>query len=444
MSQIDDDLIGTRYRGRDAVTAFNEQMAQEIGSITSRDQIIDPYSLVNMANYRKTRAGIAQYNSDLQQAQQYAERQEAAYLEWYNSPEQQAIRDREAGLNPNLVGLSGSEGVDTQQNPNSPVAGMQTNGQLALESINTALNIMQTVASVGSFAAGLPNIGKQGELLDTQIEAMKLGNITAFEQIAHNAIASNFATFHAAATAAGDAVDVAKYFADDKNFEDIIPSYAPSDSPMYRNALARVRKGSESIIADAYKTNAESLGNQISFAKKLANPYTDPNTLVMAACFEPVMNAIFDAEKEELEFQKLVRDKKKEYMSSIDASEAGEIFMSELRQMQMQRNHQNIIDGAKAYVYENLKMIYQRDGFYTPAGLQSGTLIMGHFPNTAAQIVANYLTGLLGSTMEKGNPLEGTPIEFGSASGVGLPTLGSNGAGAFVPPNSAVTFGKVK
>ena len=25
----------------------------------------------------------------------------------------------------------------------------------------------------------------------------------------------------------------------------------------------------------------------------------------MAACFEPVMNAIFDAEKEELEFQKL-------------------------------------------------------------------------------------------------------------------------------------------
>ena len=29
MSQIDDDLIGTRYRGRDAVTAFNEQMAQE-------------------------------------------------------------------------------------------------------------------------------------------------------------------------------------------------------------------------------------------------------------------------------------------------------------------------------------------------------------------------------------------------------------------------------
>ena len=65
MSQIDDDLIGTRYRGRDAVTAFNEQMAQEIGSITSRDQIIDPYSLVNMANYRKTRAGMAQYNSDL-------------------------------------------------------------------------------------------------------------------------------------------------------------------------------------------------------------------------------------------------------------------------------------------------------------------------------------------------------------------------------------------
>ena len=398
MSQIDDNLKrevkGTKLLGRDSVLSFNDQMAAPIGSVTSRDQIIDPYALVNPANYRKSRTGQAQYNSDLLQAQQYAERQEAAYQEWYNSPEQQAIRDREAGLNPDLVGLSGSEAADTEQNPNSPIAGQQTNGQLAIESINLVMSVVQTAASVATLAQGIPNIGKQGKLLDSQIDAQNIANVNSFEQIAHNAIASKFATFHAAETAAGRAVDVAKYFADDANFADILPSYAPSDSPMYQHALARVRKGSESVLASAYGTNADAAQNQQSFARLLANPYANSNTVVMSAILEPLMSAVFQMESYEAQYRSDAAKFKSDAMSGIDASETGEVWLDSQKQELRSKEFFNIIESAKAQVYQNLKDTYLKER-YSPAGQTAQMLILGHYQSTLEGLLVNYITQLL-------------------------------------------------
>ena len=398
MSQIDDNLKrevkGTKLLGRDSVLSFNDQMAAPIGSVTSRDQIIDPYALVNPANYRKSRTGQAQYNSDLLQAQQYAERQEAAYQEWYNSPEQQAIRDREAGLNPDLVGLSGSEAADTEQNPNSPIAGQQTNGQLAIESINLVMSVVQTAASVATLAQGIPNIGKQGKLLDSQIDAQNIANVNSFEQIAHNAIASKFATFHAAETAAGRAVDVAKYFADDANFADILPSYAPSDSPMYQHALARVRKGSESVLASAYGTNADAAQNQQSFARLLANPYANSNTVVMSAILEPLMSAVFQMESYEAQYRSDAAKFKSDAMSGIDATETGEVWLDSQKQELRSKEFFNIIESAKAQVYQNLKDTYLKER-YSPAGQTAQMLILGHYQSTLEGLLVNYITQLL-------------------------------------------------
>ena len=383
MSQLDDEM-----------KSFGQVMNTPIGQVTSRDQIIDPYALVDPAWYRKTRAGQAQYNSDLQQAQQYAARQEAAYLEWYNSPEQQAIRDREAGLNPDLVGLSGSEGVATQQNPNSPTAGMATNGQLALESINTVMNAVQTAASVATLAAGIPNIGKQGQLLNAQVDAQNIANVNAFEQTAHNAIASKFATFHAAETVANRAVDVAKWFADDANFEDILPSYAPSDNPMYKHALDRVRKGSESVLAQAYGTNSDAAQNQQSFDRLLANPYANQNTVVMSAILEPMMDAVFQMEAYEAQYRSDAAKFKSEAMSGIDATETGEVWLDSQKQELRSKELSNIIEAAKTRVYQNLKDTYLNDRF-SPAGQTAQMLILGHYQSTLEGLLVNYITQLL-------------------------------------------------
>ena len=369
-------------------------MNTPIGQVTSRDQIIDPYSLVDPAWYRKTRAGQADYNSDLKRAQLYAERQEAAYQEWYNSPEQQAIRDRAAGLNPDLTGLSGSEASDTAQDPNSPTAGMATNGQLALDSINTVMNAVQTAASVATLAAGIPNIGKQGQLLNAQVDAQNIANVNAFEQTAHNAIASKFATFHAAETAAGRVVDVAKYFAEDSNFDDILPSYAPSDNPMYKHALDRVRKGSESVLAQAYSTNADAAQNQQSFARLLANPYANQNTVVMAAILEPMMDAVFQMEAYEAQYRSDAAKFKSEAMSGIDATETGEVWLETQKQELRSKEFSNIIDSAKTQVYQNLKDTYLKDRF-SPAGQTAQMLILGHYQSTLEGLLVNYITQLL-------------------------------------------------
>ena len=92
-----------------------------------------------MANYRKTRAGMAQYNFRPPTGAAICRAPEGCYLEWYNSPEQQAIRDREAGLIQILLVSQDLKVSILSRIPNSPVAGMQTNGQLALEGINTAI-----------------------------------------------------------------------------------------------------------------------------------------------------------------------------------------------------------------------------------------------------------------------------------------------------------------
>lgn len=394
MSQIDEELKGVKHGGTVSVATFNQLMSKDIGQVTSRDQIIDPYALVNPANYRKNRVGQAQYNSDLQQAQQYAERQEAAYQEWYNSPAQQVARDRAAGLNPDLVGLSGTEAGDTQVNPNSPIAGMPTNGQVAMEAINTAMSVIQTALSAASLAAGIPNIGKQGHLLDAQLDSTNLANVTAFEQLAHKGIASKLATAHAAATAAGSAFDVAAWFADDNNFSDIIPSYAPSDNPMYQHALQRVRKGSESVLADAYSTNSATQQNQQSFAKLLANPYANPNTVIMSAFLEPLMSAVFEMEKVESEYRSSAAEFKKDAMSSIDASEAGDVWLDNQKQERDLTKYQAIMDSCRSAVYQNLKETYLHEP-NTPAGHTASMLLLGHYESTIQGLLVSYLSRLL-------------------------------------------------
>lgn len=415
---------GTKQGKRSSadVGNFLDTMANPIGSVTSRDQIIDPYALVNPSNYKRTRAGQAQYNSDLAQAQRYAEMQEAAYQEWYESPEQQALRDREAGLNPDLLGLSDGEAADTEMNPNSPIAGQETNSQVASRVTDNIVGVISSVASLaalpGQFAQ-LPNIGKQGKLLDAQLagqklnnDAIALGNINAFEQVSHKAISDKFAAFHAAETAAGRAVDVASWFADDNNFADILPSYAPSDNPMYQNALARVRKGSQNILAEAYKSNEAAATNQSNFAKIISNPWYDDDTKIMSAQFAPIMDAIFELEKMTVDFNKKATDAKTKYVQAIDAEEAGLQFNRQLELENLIKGHQSVIEGAKRYVYENLKTIYETNP-YSPAGFSASCMIMGHTPSGWSDFLTKYASSLLGNDQLTENPTE-NPYEMNS------------------------------
>ena len=421
-----------QLRDKDRDLALEKYFSTHSASnITSRDQIVNPVALLSQMSYGNSARERRRYQEDLAKLEELQKQQQASYDEWFNSPEQQAIRDREAGLNPDLIGLSGSETGQTPVGGADPLSNVPSNGDIFNQISSGASSLFSAATSL----VGLPVQFKQSSFLSKQLEgqqltndALQLGNISAFEQIASKGISDKFATFHAAETAAGRVVDVASWFSDDNNFTDILQSYAPSDDPRYQHALNRVRKGSEAIIAQSYATNNQKLTNQSNFARNLANPYTDSDTLVMSAAFEPIANAIFELEKQTTEFQKMVNDTKMKYMENLDPTGLAESFNESQAQEALLKGHQAVIEGAKRYAYENLKATYQ---LYPnePAGEKALALLMGHYPSSVEQFLVSYLSGLIYPSVTPDPSQTNPPGPTGA-------TPGPNVIRGFIPPGS--------
>ena len=423
---------GRQLRDKDRDLALENYFnTHSASNITSRDQIVNPVEILSQMFYGNGAKERKRYEEDLAKLEELQKQQQASYDEWYNSPEQQAIRDREAGLNPDLLGLSGSETGPTPVGGSDPLVNVPSNGDIFSQIASGASSLFTAATSL----AGLPVQFKQSSLLSNQLkgqqltnDALQLGNISAFEQIVSKGISDKFATFHAAETAAGRAVDVASWFADDNNFTDILQSYAPSDDPRYQHALDRVRAGSESIIAQSYATNNDKLTNQSNFARNLANPYADPDTLVMSAAFEPIANAIFELEKQTAGFQKMVNDIKMKYMDSLDPTGLAKSFNESEAYDALLKGHQAIIQGAKRYAYENLKATYQ---MYPnePAGEKALALLMGHYPSGLEQFLVSYVSGLIHPVETPSPNYTNPPASTGA-------TPGPNVMRGFIPPGS--------
>lgn len=334
MSQTDKELSGVRgsISSQTSVRDFNERMSVGIGSVTSRDQIIDPYSLVNPANYKKTRAGQAQYNSDLLQAQRYAEMQEAAYQEWYNSPEQQAIRDRVAGLNPDLIGLSDSEASNTEMNPNSPIAGQETNGQVASRVVSGITEVIGTLANVASLAssfAQIPNIFKTGKNLDLQNQNLNLQNKNLLRASVAGDISDLLGTAMQAHLDSGveGEFDLESWFNDDSNFDSLQSVYG--DNPYYADVLATQKRAVLAHHRNAVALQKDNASNAFDFMQVYSNPRYSSQQKQMLAQLMPVMKMINDAEESLLSFDKVANDLKRKYAEGIDVESASSNFNSQ-------------------------------------------------------------------------------------------------------------------
>lgn len=75
--------------------------------------LVNPFQMVDPMDYRRTKRGQQQYQHDLELAKYDAELNLMMYQNEYNSPEAQAQRMREAGMNPELMGLSGTPSATT-------------------------------------------------------------------------------------------------------------------------------------------------------------------------------------------------------------------------------------------------------------------------------------------------------------------------------------------
>lgn len=302
-------------------TANLEFLRGDVGQVTSRDQIIDPTSFIQRAWYKNNRRGQAQYESDLETAKRYAEQQEAAYKEWYESPEQAAIRERAAGRNPDLVEMTGSEAADTSPSQAVPGQGQATNFDVASQAISGVSGIVSSLSGIASLATSfnaIPLTNLQKELVGEQIDFQKLANIEAAEGAFGKGIMNRLSNAMSSAVAAGEAFDIDSWFSDDKNFEGLFESYGFADNVLYRDAFQRSREAKHKIAASSYDAATGTLRSQKSFAESLADPTYDPNVLIQRSFMEPVMEAEFELRKRRAEFEKQIMDIKSQYAESLD------------------------------------------------------------------------------------------------------------------------------
>lgn len=378
-----------------------------VGSVTSRDQIINPMELLSPSMYKNTRAGRAQYESDLEMLKNFQSQQEAAYQEWYDSPEQAALRERAAGLNPDLIGLENAgESAEAGASEEVPGQNLPTNGQIAFNAVQSISSILQTAGSLAGLATTfkqLPlmeaqTIGQQlnNDLIKSQINSNIQSNLNTFNDSVSKAISERFATWQ---SLAGVGADVAGWFADDSNFDDLTSIYAPDDNPRYAASLSSLRKGYQANIAAATKLNKELTVDNIGLATNLAQPYYSDDVKLMTNQLSPVMDAIFQLEDSTRVFQKKVIEAKSQYVDNIDPEKAATSFNQVQEYNAMLAKHKSIIEGAKSLIYDNLRSEYQ----FNPKsvyGFATGLNIIGQMPSQWEQFLLQYGASLISRTQQ--------------------------------------------
>lgn len=115
-----------------------------------------------------TKEDEAQYNVDMANAQWLAQLSLIDYQNQYNSPENQALLMKQAGLNPDLLGLSG---VQPSADGSAPSAAAPS-GSNPLETVGQAASIFGTVISMTNMIAG-GAVALSGKMLDNDIKNLE-------------------------------------------------------------------------------------------------------------------------------------------------------------------------------------------------------------------------------------------------------------------------------
>lgn len=122
--------------------------AQALIDSAPKDSDFNPYDYIDQSFYKNNARGRMAYQEDLAKLLYMAQINQEERMNEYNSPEEQAKRMREAGLNPDLLGVSGEPAANVAGYQGNPMDGTQTTLQ------NTA-DIFGIMSSVTSMATGL-------------------------------------------------------------------------------------------------------------------------------------------------------------------------------------------------------------------------------------------------------------------------------------------------
>lgn len=139
---------------------FMQDLVSQFG--IPEDGIFNPYDYISQKNYKMNRRGLASYNEDLARLIYASDLRQQEFQNEYNSPENQARLMREAGLNPDLLGVqsSGTSASGPTAGAN-PMAGTPTNLQQATNAVGIITNVASLVTSMLNGGLGISNAFRQ-------------------------------------------------------------------------------------------------------------------------------------------------------------------------------------------------------------------------------------------------------------------------------------------
>lgn len=323
---------------------LSEQKFKDIQTsrITSRDQIINPYELIKLSDYRNNRVGRRQYETDLARAVQIANMQQAAYDEWYNSESQQVLRQKESGLNPDINGVEAASAVETDISDIIPGQNIPTVEQASLDAASVTIGGLTTLFSGISGILGLSsqmklnrsviernnadiaNINANTDFIKSQSEGQYLSNIGKFVSASQSAISDRLAK---SIKIGGSSFNIDEFFKGD--FNDIYSSLAPSDDPRYRSAFDNLLQNSQSIHSDAYKNLSSTEEGRKKYLSQLASGYYNDDDDEMVGQLRYAVQLEEEVSRIVLDTRKQIQGVMRRYVNSINPEAAADSFNSQ-------------------------------------------------------------------------------------------------------------------
>lgn len=323
MSREAYDVYKSNQGKRQAAMAI---LAAGVGDITSRDQIINPFDLIDPNMYENTRRGRALYESDLAALMELQKQQNAAYEEWYNSPEQAAARERDAGLNPDLIGLDNSGEAGSAETAQAvPGQNLPTNGQIAFNAASVLTSIVQSGVSLASLPTQFANLFQIKEVtkgLKLDNEAKDIANTVALGASISSDIEGLLSTAVQDHNSSGSSVpfDYDAWFANDDNFSSIRAMY--SDNPRLDTVLSSQRSQILKHRKNMVALQKDWASDQFDFGQIASDPMFSDDQKLMLSTNIPLMSFFFDVRKAALKRQKVYDEIDAEIKQGLDVQTA--------------------------------------------------------------------------------------------------------------------------
>lgn len=419
--------------------------------VTDRNDIINPEKLLEGFDWSTSNEDQAQYNRLLQLLRNYQAQQEASYQEWYNSTEQKVLRDRVAGLNTDILGVSDSQASEAGVGAGSPFEGVTSQEEINVQKqqiknqrFANLISSIGTIANLASAFSGLSTLPLQKDLLKAQADSQNLGNLASFEAMAGTEISSRLSDSISSAISLGQSLDINEWFGNESNFNNVFEAYAPSDTPVYRNAFANVRKRMQSSLGRAYEQGKVTAENQGSFSSLVADPTYSADQLIQIAQLRPYMEARKELQLARDTYEKKLAEWNSKYRdalsvrSAVDAANAQSDYDAEYyRNMDAERQaaydmlikeSQSIAAKMQKNIDNNLIEIYNHNSS-NHKGIAAAYLFSGGASKSWYEYLLSYeimmdFRGEVGDSRVETSLTGGSPLSY------------PDPARAFIPPGS--------